>query len=172
MKKTSIVLFCTFITSISLYEVFMPSYYLRLLINPAKPYLLMRFIITICLTAYTFLPQIRTYTLRYLLALSGGLALVLGALPLFWPNIFGALSYYMELGDLFIVLEDGILAMLICLVLPVHKPAKFSEKGIQYIKSFISKQPILPVISSTVKVKKPKLQTHNSYTNRSLPVTR
>lgn len=125
---------------ISLYGIMRPSYYMNLLVNPGTPYLLLRISVVLALLAYAFLPRIRTTLTKPVLQTLGVAILSLGVLMVMSPNLYGYLGYYSSIGDMVILLEGGILALLLGIELPARR-SLFVTNNYTHMKSLIAAQP-------------------------------
>jgi hypothetical protein len=123
MRKTCVLLFSLITISASLYAAWRPSYLLHLLFDLSEPlYMVGRLSVATLILLYAFSPEVRTNSMRLLMSLMGGglLAISLGAF--ISPTFFGYFRDYIPIGDVFIAMEGGVLALLLAAELPIHKP--------------------------------------------------
>lgn len=123
MKKFCILLFSLMTISASLYAAWRPSYLLHLLFDLSEPlFMVGRLSIAVLVLLYAFTPEIRTASMRLLMSFMGIglLAISLGAFVS--PTFFGYFRDYIPIGDVFIALEGGVLALLLAAEMPISKP--------------------------------------------------
>lgn len=149
MKKLCVVLYSICLLSISLYGLSSQSYYVQLLINLGKPYMLVRTALVMVLIAYTFLPWLRIYTTKALLGLVGILLLSLGLTSIISPDLFGHLNSWMVLGDVVTLIEGGILAIVLSTELSARRTNLMARSFIN-IQSFVATRPSKLVYSPPI----------------------
>lgn len=122
MKKVSVFLFSIATLLLTVYSLWHPNYLLQELVALGEPFVLARLFLILALFSYMFFPKARTILFRGILLLTGLSAIAFGSVTMFSPMFFGHFSSYVPIGDVFIFLEGGILAMLLVLELPQYTP--------------------------------------------------
>lgn len=140
MKKVSTLAFGSLSLGISFYDYMRPGNYLEAFINSEPIYFLARTLIPLVLLTYVFFPQVRTYaTKKALTVFSAGLML-LGAVTLFSPAMFGQLAEYVSIGETLLFLEGGILGYILASELPAHQP-RFLKEQVTHFETLLVAQP-------------------------------
>ena len=140
MKKLCVLLYSIALLSVSLYGLSSHSYYVQILINLGKPYMVVRIALVIVLVFYAFIPWLRLYVVKTLLGISGMMLLSLGLFTIFSPNMLGHLNTWMRPGDDLTLIEAGILAVVLSAELSARR-TRFMARSYAYVQSLFATQP-------------------------------
>lgn len=140
MTKTCIATFSGFVVALSVYAAQNPTGYINAFIETNPVYISLRIAIIAGLMAYAFIPSVRTFFARGFMATAGLALMAFGLATIFSPTLFGYLTNYYSIGDSIIFLESGILARLIGIELPAHKPMSLENSIVKYDSSLASFQ--------------------------------
>jgi hypothetical protein len=140
MKKLVVLLFGICLLGFSLIGVSDNSYYIQLIMNLSKPYILIRAVIVMVLAAYAFVPQVRLYATRNLLSVGGTILLSLGVISVSSPTLLGHAGREILVGDTLTLIEGGILAIILSAELPARQ-SRLLAKSYLYIKSQLATRP-------------------------------
>lgn len=121
MKKLLVAFYSIFLLGLSFYGLYSNQYYLEIFMNLSQPFMIARVLLVVVLLAYAFVPQVRLYATRNLLASLGLILLVTGVFTTYSPSILGQTTRAIFLGDTFAMIEGGILAALLSAELPARR---------------------------------------------------
>lgn len=124
MNRISVFLFSIATLLLTVFSLSNPNYLLQELISLEEPFVLARLFVVLALVGYMFFEASRTVVFRAVLLLTGFMALGFGMVTMFSPMFFGYLGTYVPIGEVFIFLEGGILALLMALQLPRFVPQR------------------------------------------------
>ncbi len=125
MKKSTVTLFGISVLALSWYGINNPSYYFDILLSDTTPFLYARILLVLCLAAFVFFYKLRTYTVKFLVGLSGVALFFTAFLTIFSPSLFGYFNNYVPIGDSLIFIEGGIIAAVASSELPGHHSKLF-----------------------------------------------
>lgn len=121
--KLATLAFALSISAISIYGIFQPTYELGLFLGLNPHFAQARLMIAAILISYAFIPAIRLKVSQLSLLFCGLIFLGIGVISMISPGMLGDFSRYMVIGDLVILIESGVLAILLSAELPVRKSA-------------------------------------------------
>jgi hypothetical protein len=122
MRKLSVLAFSVMTVAITIYGFIQPSYHLQQLINVSPSYASFRIIAALVPAAYVMVPRLRTEFAKKLIRIFGVFLLSFGAITFVSPTFLGSFWNYLPLGDVFISIEGGVLALLLSLQVPANQP--------------------------------------------------
>lgn len=122
MSRISVFLFSAVTLLLTIFSLSNPNYLLQELVSTQEPFVLARLFLVLVLVGYMFFEASRTVVFKAVLLSTGIMALGFGMIMLFSPMFFGYLDTYVPIGEVFIFLEGGILALLMALQLPQFVP--------------------------------------------------
>lgn len=122
MNRISVLLFSVLTLLLTVFSLSNPNYLLQELVSLQEPFVLARLFLILVLISYMFFEASRTVVFKAVLLSTGIMALGFGMITLFSPMLFGYLGTYVPIGEVFIFLEGGILALLMALQLPQFVP--------------------------------------------------
>lgn len=122
MKKLFVVVFSGSLLSISFFNLSSKLFFLPILVNLSKPYVIMRVVLVTILISYAFIPHLRLHLAKNILSISGLLLVSLGVFSVISPGLLGHLNNWILLGDSLTLIEGGILAIVLSLELPYRVP--------------------------------------------------
>ena len=125
--KLATATFALTVTAISIYGILRPSYGLGLFLGLNTYFAQVRLMIAAILVAYAFVPAVRLKVSQISLMLCGLMCLGIGIAAMASPVVLGAFSEYMVIGDLVIVIESGVLAILLATELPTKSSPKRTD---------------------------------------------
>lgn len=128
MYRTVVTLYSTAVLGASWYGIENPSYYVGILLKESPNFLLARIFIVLSLLAYVYIAGLSCNTVRNLLAIAGFVIFGLALVTFFSPTFFGHFSFYVPIGDVFIAIEGGILAMIVSAEIPSYKTHFFKTQ--------------------------------------------
>lgn len=140
MKKLSVLLFSIGLLGISFYGLSNNSYYIQLLMNLSTPLIYARIALVAVLLAYAFIPSVRLYVIKVMLAIGGILLLSLGLTTACSPMLLSHASSYTLIGDSLTLIEGGILAVVLSAELSARR-SRYMARGFVYIHSLFAAQP-------------------------------
>lgn len=129
MKKVNTTLFCLATIGVTVFGLIWQNYFLGLLVSLNEPYVQLRLLLVIVLSSYVYFYELRTRGFKLLLQLGAILLLIFSISALFSPTVFGFLSHYVLIGDVFIFLEGGIIALLLATELPISQKTAHTERA-------------------------------------------
>ena len=121
MKKLTTLLFCLTVASLTAYGLLWPNYMIVSFLEFSEPYVHMRVLMILVLMPYVFIPAARNSATKLLVSAGAVMALIFGAVTAFSPMFMGRLDGYLPIGDVFIFIEGGILALLAAIELPAAR---------------------------------------------------
>lgn len=151
MRKFSVLAFFVLTAAITIYGFIQPSYHLQQLISISPGYALFRIAAALVPAVYILVPRLRTDFAKKLLSVYGVFLLSFGAITLVSPTFFGSFWNYLPLGDVFISIEGGVLALLLSLQVPATQPALLTADW-NALKSRLAvsrPQKLLPAVASS-----------------------
>jgi hypothetical protein len=119
--KLATLAFAVSISAISVYGLIQPTYELGLFLGLNPHFTQARLMIVAILISYTFIPAIRLKVSQMSLLFCGLIFLGVGVTSTISPGMLGDFSRYMVIGDLVILIETGVLAILLAAELPARK---------------------------------------------------
>lgn len=122
MKKLFVVLFSGILIGISFFNLSKNLFFLPVLMNMSKPYVIMRTVLVAILVCYAFVPRLRLHLSKSLLNTMGLLLITLGIVTIISPGLMGHLNDWVLLGDSIIAIEGGIIAIVLSAELPYKIP--------------------------------------------------
>lgn len=140
MRRFSVLGFCIFTVAITVYGFVHPSYHLQQLINPGLGNAIFRIAAAAVLAAYELWPRFRTALAKQIARAWGLLLLGYGLVTFISPTFLGSFWSYVPLGDVFVSIEGGVLALFLSMQLPVTKTASYSGRW-EAVKGWFSTQP-------------------------------
>lgn len=151
MKKISVIAFCAFTVAITFYGLIEPSYHLQQLINVSPGYAFFRIVVALVPTAYLLAPRLRTSFAKKLIRAYGAVLLSFVSITFVSPTLLGSFWNYLLLGDIFISIEGGVLALLLSLQMPASQPALLTTdwKAFKVRLTASHTQKLLPAVTST-----------------------
>jgi hypothetical protein len=120
LKKLSVLLFSLLTLAVTAYGLLWPNYMLHSFIEFSESFVQARVLLAIVLFFYTFSPHVRTTSIKLLISFGACLSLAFGIITMFSPMFMGRFNHYVPIGDVFIFLEGGILALLAVVELPTY----------------------------------------------------
>ena len=140
MKKLCVILYGFAVLGLSFYGLSNHSYYVQVLINLGRPYMIVRIALVMVLVFYAFISWLRTYAAKTLLGIGGMTLLSLGLFTIFSPSLLGHLNTWMRFGDNLTLIEGGILAVVLSAELSARRTT-FMARSYAYVQSLFVTQP-------------------------------
>lgn len=122
MTKQCITIFSAFVLGLSYYAIQNQTGYINSFMDTGAVYVGLRVAIVAILLTYTFIPKLRTFFARDVLAVAGLGLMAFAVTATVSPTLFGNLQAFFPFGDAVMLFEAGILARLISIELPAYKP--------------------------------------------------
>lgn len=141
-NKLATLAFTLSISALSVYGLLQPTYELGLFLGLNPHIAQARLIIAAALLSYAFIPAIRLKVSRLFLLLCGFVFLGIGVTSMVSPGMLGDFSRYMVIGDLVILIESGVLAIVLAAELPITKTTPRTDlfKPVYYVSNLIRRQ--------------------------------
>lgn len=152
MKKLGVLLYGFAVLGLGFYGLSNHSYYVQVLINLGRPYMVVRTALVIILVFYAFIPWLRTYVAKTLLGIGGMTLLFMGLLSVGSPSLLGHLHIWMRPGDNLMLIEGGILAVVLSAELSARR-TRFMARSYAHVQLLFVTQPrklVYSVVSKRV----------------------
>lgn len=127
MRYRSVLLFALMTTVLTGYGLAFPGFAIQQIIGNTPSFVLGRLLLVWLLAGYVLLPIMRCRELQLLLRIGGAVLIGYGLAATMSPMIFGLADAFIPLGDVFIWLEGGVLALLLSLDVPLSKAHRTSD---------------------------------------------
>lgn len=121
MRYKSVLFFALTAVALTVYGLLFPGFVIQQVIGNGSSFVLGRLLLAGLLAGYVLFPAMRCRELQLLFRLGGAVLIGYGLAASMSPMLFGLADAFIPIGDVFIWLEGGVLALLLSLDVPLNK---------------------------------------------------
>lgn len=127
MRYKSVLLFALMTAVFTGYGLLFPGFAIQQIIGNAPSFVVGRLLLAGLLAGYVLFAVMRCREIQLLLRIGGGILIGYGLAATMSPMLFGFAEAFIPIGDIFIWLEGGVLALLLSLDVPLKKARRSSR---------------------------------------------